>query len=192
MDGGKTRQSSTLMYGIVRFHYVAACAPPAPQLLPTFTQPESSSRIIRLFALHLLRKAALILFNTARAAPNQHCPTLGCRSKTANTRGRWRPRPLNYSLVIDEQRAALHDCICNDCWNRHTGHTRSLDGRTRVSPIDQLAAAAAAEGSSSLPTSSPPPLPPPSPPLPLPPPPPPPSPLASTSLHGRPLANDFY
>ena len=53
--------------------------------------------------------------------------------------------PPDFSLLIDDRRAAINGRVCMDCWNRHVNRSLQLNGRVRkvdVSGIEQLLAAA--------------------------------------------------
>lgn len=69
-------------------------------------------------------------------APSQ-CPVLGCGRLSHRWGKRSHPLPsadtftLQFNTQVD---VSIHNRICQRCWKRHTDHTISLDGRTRVVP----------------------------------------------------------
>ena len=87
----------------------------------------------------------------ALSMPTYPCPTAGCGGWTHRRAGKWHHLPVDFALQLDEACLALHRRICQRCWNRHSNHTLSLDGRIRsrsrsqpsTAPlIEQLLAAA--------------------------------------------------
>jgi hypothetical protein len=76
--------------------------------------------------------------------------------------------PANFSLLVDEQRAATHNRCCNMCWNRHADHSIPLDGRIRKPTLSLFEQLLAASDELQPPPPQPPPPPPPPPPAPQP------------------------
>ena len=67
----------------------------------------------------------------ALSMPTYPCSTTGCGGWTHRRAGKWHHLPADFALQLDEARLAVHRRICQRCWNRHSNHTLSLDGRIR-------------------------------------------------------------
>ena len=66
-----------------------------------------------------------------------HCPVDGCAERSDRWGKRSHPLPTadSFTLQLNAQfDVSSNNRICQPCWKRHSDHTISLDGRTRVVP----------------------------------------------------------
>ena len=98
-------------------------------------------------------------------AHNKQCPVDGCGVWSSRWGKRSHPLPPagSFTLLLNAQvHVSINNRICQPCWKRHSDHTISLDGRTRVvpptssSPLDALLSAISPLPPSPIPLSSPP------------------------------------
>ena len=108
---GTAQQLTTSYYTYIYAHLVVWCV---PQIVRWCPNPPFSS-----FA-HM---------------PGLPCPVDGCRGWTNTRRGQWYNIPLDFSLELNEQRATLHQRVCNACWNRHVNRALPIGGRARVNEM---------------------------------------------------------
>ena len=72
-----------------------------------------------------------------RLMPPSQCPVLGCGRLSHRWGKRSHPLPTadSFTLQLNAQvDVSSNNRICQPCWKRHSDHTTSLDGRTRVVP----------------------------------------------------------
>ena len=80
-----------------------------------------------------------------RSMPSKPCPTLNCRAWTANVGRQWYPLQPghDFSLQLDDSKLAVHQRVCESCWNLHRYPHRPLNGRIRKpNRFEQLLSAA--------------------------------------------------
>ena len=128
------------------------------------TAPTLASSV-PLLTLYLSSKSCVLTVVDSMPTPNKQCPVDGCGVWSSRWGKRSHPLPSagRFTLLLNAQvHVSINNRICQPCWKRHSDHTISLDGRTRVlpptssSPLDALLSAISPLPPSPIPLSSPP------------------------------------
>ena len=126
------------------------------------TAPISASSVL-LLTLYPSSESCVLGVVGSMTAHNKQCPVDGCGVWSSRWGKRSHPLPPagSFTLLLSAQvHVSINNRICQPCWKRHSDHTISLDGRTRVvpptssSPLDALLSAISPLPPSPIPLSS--------------------------------------
>jgi hypothetical protein len=148
----------------------AAHAPRGDKWEQQRTAPTSATSV-PLLTLYPSSETCALTVVDCMPTPNKQCPVDGCGVWSSRWGKRSHPLPSagSFTLLLNAQvNVSINNRICQPCWKRHSDHTISLDGRTRVLPptssssLDALLSAISPiplSSTASLPASFPPPTP---------------------------------